>query len=78
MQRLKRLRGAWILALLVMLPSCSSWYSSIHQTPDGKFAMTGNLLQGLAMGGPKAQLWEGTYDPATKTMTITKMIEEGL
>ncbi|MEQ8764368.1 MAG: hypothetical protein RL885_10605 [Planctomycetota bacterium] len=77
MRAFYRARGAWILGVLfLLLPSCSTWYSSVHQESDGQIVITGNRRAGLLAGGPEAQLWVGTYDATTKTLTLQKAAAE--
>ena len=74
----RRLAMLFMLGCLFVLPSCTSWYTSIERAADGTFIMTRNLHTGLFQGGPQAQVWIGRYAPATKTMTITRKSEKGI
>ncbi len=58
------------LVSVAFLVGCVSSYSKIERLDDGTYVLIRN--QRRMFGGNKAEVLAGTYDPATKTMTITE------
>lgn len=58
-----------LVGLLGALPSCSS-FTSIKRESNGEYVVTGWVSVPFVIYGT---VYAGTYDPATKTMTLRRI-----
>jgi hypothetical protein len=65
------MRNLALAACLVTLPACNTWYGSINSRGENKFTLSGTQFGGALAS--EIQLWSGTFDPATNTMTVKRI-----